>query len=209
MVDVSASVSTGEFRLQAEGLATALSSDQVIEAIESTRQGVALAVMQWGNAENQHLSIPWTHVRGRAEMLALAAQVAVMARTIDGGHTAISNALVFGAQQIEGNGFAGLRKVIDLSGDGRNNDGFRLGESREIALAAGIVINGLPILNELPQLDDYFQEKVIGGEGAFIIVAEDYPSFAAAMTQKLIQEIKAAPISALEQEQATQRAAAD
>lgn len=197
MVDVSDSVSDEEFRLQAEGLAAALSSDPVIEAIEGLRNGLALAVMQWGNADNQHISQDWVLLRGRADAEALAARIAVMPRAIQGGHTAISNALVFGTYEIQNNAFEGLRKVIDLSGDGRNNDGFRLSESRELAFAAGIVINGLPILNELPQLDEYFEQYVIGGEGAFLIIAEDYPSFAAAMTRKLVKEIGATPISSL------------
>lgn len=196
MIDVSASVSDEEFALQVEGLAAALSSPEVLDAIAiSARRGIAVAVMQWSNAENQRLAVDWTFLRDEASTLEMAARIQAMPRMIQGGHTAISNALAFGLQELEINRFEGLRRVIDLSGDGRNNDGFRLASTREEVLARGITINGLPILNELPFLDRYFRDYVIGGAGAFYVVAEDYPDFAYAMVRKLVREISASPIS--------------
>ena len=91
-----------------------------------------------------------------------------MPRLIHGGHTALGNALGFGMQELESNRFAGLRRVIDLSGDGRNNDGRPLRAAREEVVKHGITINGLAILNELPLLDHYFRNQLIGGEGGLL-----------------------------------------
>ena len=89
----------------------------------------------------------------------------------------------------------GLRRVIDLSGDGRNNDGTPLRRAREEVLSHQITINGLAILNELPLLEKYFQSHLIGGEGAFVLVARDYSDFARAMSEKLEREIRTAPLT--------------
>ena len=90
---------------------------------------------------------------------------------------------------------AGLRRVIDVSGDGRANDGLPLRAVREEVIEHGVTINGLAILNELPLLDRYFRERLIGGEGAFVMVAQDYADFAQAMAVKLVREIRAVPLS--------------
>ena len=196
LVDVSASVSDEEFRLQAGGLATAFRSTAVLDAIRaSAHRGIAVSVMQWANQANQRVSVEWTLIRGEADALWLAARIESMPRLIDGGHTALGNALAFGLQELESNRFAGLRRVIDLSGDGRTNDGRPLRAIREEVIEHGITINGLAILNELPLLDDYFRDHLIGGEGAFFMVAQDYTDFAQAMIHKLVREIRSVPLS--------------
>ncbi len=196
LVDVSASVSDEEFRLQAGGLATAFRSTAVLDAIRaSAHRGIAVSVMQWANQANQRVSVEWTLIRGEADALWVAARIESMPRLIDGGHTALGNALAFGLQELESNRFAGLRRVIDLSGDGRTNDGRPLRAIREEVIEHGITINGLAILNELPLLDDYFRDHLIGGEGAFFMVAQDYTDFAQAMIHKLVREIRSVPLS--------------
>ena len=196
LVDVSASVSDEEFRLQASGLGAAFQSTAVLNAIRaSAQQGIAVGVIQWANEPNQRLSVDWTLVRGEADALRLAAKIASMPRQIHGGHTALGNALAFGMQELESNRFAGFRRVIDLSGDGRSNDGRPLRAARREVIEHGITINGLAILNELPLLDGYFRDHLIGGDGAFFMVAQDYSDFAQAIIQKLAREIRSVPLS--------------
>jgi hypothetical protein len=189
-------VSDKEYRLQAGGIATALRSEPVLNAIRSSaNRGIAVSVIQWANQANQRVSVDWTLVRGEAEALWLAARIASMPRLIHGGHTALGSALAFGMQELESNRFVGLRRVIDLSGDGRTNDGRSLHAIREEVVKHGVTINGLAILNELPLLDHYFREYLIGGEGAFVMIAQDYIDFAQAMTHKLAREISSVPLS--------------
>lgn len=196
LVDVSASVSDEEYRLQAAGIATAFRSAAVLDAIRSVaRRGIAVSVIQWADGENQRVAIAWTLLHGDADVLELAAQIEFMPRHIHGGHTALGSALEFATRELENNRFEGLRRVIDLSGDGRNNDGYSLRAAREEALEHGITVNGLAILNELPLLDDYFRDYLIGGEGAFFMVAQDYSDFAEAMIHKLEREIRSLPLS--------------
>jgi len=109
------------------------------------------------------------------------------------GNTAIGDALEFAILQIEGNGFVGRRKVIDVSGDGPSNNGSATPLARDMAAARGITVNGLAILNEDPTLDRYYRSNVIGGTGAFVMTANDYESYRLAILIKLIREIAGAP----------------
>lgn len=196
LVDVSASVSDEEYRLQASGMATAFRSAAVLEAIRSVaRRGIAVSVVQWADGANQRVPIAWTLLRSDADALELAARIEFMPRLIHEGHTALGSALAFATRELESNRFEGVRRVIDLSGDGRNNDGYSLRAAREEAIERGITVNGLAILNELPLLDDYFRDYLIGGEGAFFMVAQDYSDFAEAMIRKLVREIRSLPLS--------------
>lgn len=196
LVDVSASVSDEEFRLQTSGLAAAFRSAPVRDAIRSSaNRGIAVSVIQWADRAHQRTSVEWTLVSGDADALSLAARIASMPRLIHGGHTALGDALAFALRELESNRFAGLRRVIDLSGDGRANDGRPLRGARQEVIGHGVTINGLAILNELPLLDRYFRDHLIGGEGAFAVVAQDYVDFAEAMTDKLVREIGSVPLS--------------
>ncbi len=109
--------------------------------------------------------------------------------------TSLSGAIDYAVPLFEDNGFEGFRRVIDISGDGYNNRGRQVEDARDEAVAAGITINGLPIVNDRPNpwggrppvdLDRYYRDRVIGGPGAFIVVAEDYTSFASAILSKLL-----------------------
>jgi len=196
LVDVSASVSDEEYRLQIDGLAAAFRSAAVLDAIgAAAHRGVAVSVIQWANHASQRVSVEWTLVRGDADALWLADRIGSVPRLIQGGHTALGNALAFGLQELETNRFAGLRRVIDLSGDGRNNDGRPLRAARREVIEQDITINGLAILNELPLLHQYFRDHLIGGAGAFFMVAQDYSDFAQAMAQKLVREIRSVPLA--------------
>jgi hypothetical protein len=196
LVDVSASVNDEEFHLQASGLAEAFRSPAVLDAIRtSVNGGIAVSIIQWANQTNQRVSVEWTLLRGDADALGLASRIASMPRLIHGGHTALGSALAFGLQELESNRATGIRRVIDVSGDGRANDGLPLRAVRAEVIERGVTINGLAILNELPLLDRYFRDRLIGGDGAFVMIAQDYTDFAQAMAVKLVREILAVPLA--------------
>jgi len=195
-IDTSSSINKEEYHLQVEGLASAFRHPAVIAAIDAAGNlGIAVAVTQWAETRDQILVLPWTRVDGAASVLAMAKRIAAIERRIPGGATGISSAIEFGIAQIESNGFEGTRRVIDLSGDGRANHGPIPSISRDRAVALGITVNGLAILNEIPLLDRYFRETVIGGSGAFVMAANDWVAFAQAMLEKLVREISQSPIA--------------
>ena len=196
LVDVSASVNDEEYRLQAGGLATALASPAVLAAIRALApRGMAICVVQWADHAHQRKSVDWTVLHRDADALSLAGRIAAMPRLIEGGHTAIGDALGFALNEIRSNRYAGLRRVIDVSGDGRANDGRPLRPARREVLEQGVTINGLAILNELPQLGKYFRKHLIGGAGAFALTARNYTDFASAMRHKLEREIGSVPVT--------------
>ena len=196
LVDVSASVNDEEFRLQAGGLATAFGSTAVLDAIRALApRGMAVCVVQWADHAHQQKSVDWTVLHRDTDALWFAGQIASMPRLIHGGHTAIGDALSFALNELRSNRYSGLRRVIDVSGDGRANDGRPLRAAREEVLEHGITINGLAILNELPLLGKYFRDRLIGGAGAFVMTARDYTDFASAIRQKLEREIGSVPVT--------------
>ncbi len=196
LVDVSASVNDEEFRLQVGGLATAFESTAVLDAIRALApRGMAVCVVQWANHANQQKSVDWTVLHRDTDALWFAEQIASMPRMIHGGHTAIGDALAFALNELRSNRYSGLRRVIDVSGDGRANDGRPLRAAREEVLEHGITINGLAILNELPLLGKYFRDRLIGGAGAFVMTARDYTDFAQAIRHKLEREIGSVPLT--------------
>ena len=196
LVDVSASVSDEEFRLQAKGFGVAFTSQSVLEAIDRfTPRGMAVCVVQWSDHAHQRLAVSWTLLRDRGDAIRFAEAIAAMPRLFNHGHTAIGDALIFGLRELETNRYSGRRRVIDLSGDGRANDGQPLRLAREAAIGKGVTINGLAILNELPFLDRYFRKYLIAGNDAFAMIAQDYSDFAGAMSRKLLREIRSIPLA--------------
>jgi len=196
LVDVSASVNDDEYRLQARGLATAFRSAGVLDAIRTmTPRGIAVCLVQWADGAHQHKSIDWTLLRNEGDAYRLAGDLYSMQRQIRSGHTALGDALLFALNELQTNKFEGLRRVIDLSGDGRKNDGTSLRAAREEVLGHRVTINGLAILNELPLLGKYFQRQLIGGEASFALTAQGYGDFAQAMSEKLEREIRSAPLA--------------
>ncbi|MEE8140834.1 MAG: DUF1194 domain-containing protein, partial [Alphaproteobacteria bacterium] len=122
---------------------------------------------------------------------AFATRLEIGPRELYTGGTAVGNAILYGAQSIESNNFAGKRRVIDISGDGPTNRGFPAALARDQAVAQGYTINGLPVLGNYPGLDVFFLDNVIGGPGAFSIPARTFKDFNAAILSKLIREIAA------------------
>lgn len=196
-VDASSSVSAEEFDLQMHGLAQAFRDPRVIAAIRASGDlGLAVALIQWSDNRKQHLAVDWMPVFDEASALAFSDEVMGTPRFLVGGGTAIGGALEFAMRQIEGNGYAGRRKVIDVSGDGRTNQGSQPSDVRDRAVARGITINGLAILNEDPTVDSYYFANVIGGTGAFVMTANDYEAYGLAILAKLIKEISGVPVAA-------------
>ena len=196
-VDVSRSIDEDEARLQREGYRNAVADPVVMAAIRGGLIGaVAIAYVEWAGIEYQRTVIPWRRIASQAVADAWAAELATAPR-VSLSWTSISGAIRHSRQVMADCPWEATRKVIDVSGDGVNNSGPPADRERDAAVAEGIVINGLPIVNDRPTfgrlppvpLDDYYRENVIGGDGSFMIVAEDFESFGVAVKRKLIREI--------------------
>ncbi len=196
-VDVSRSIDEDEARLQREGYRAAVSDPRVVEAIRGGMLGaVAVAYVEWAGIEYQRLVIPWTRIARQqdADGWASALEQAPRASL---SWTSVSGAIDHSRRVMAECPHEATRRVIDVSGDGVNNSGPPAEAARDRAVAESITINGLPILNDRPTfgrpppvpLDVYFRESVIGGQGAFVIAAEDFESFGQAVRRKLIREI--------------------
>ena len=200
-VDSSSSVNYGEFNLQMNGLADAFRAGAVHNAIKAAApNGIAVTLVQWSSPGRQALAFGWTEVRDAASAEAVARMIDLTPRLIGGGGTAISDAIDFSIRLLDG--VAAVRRVIDVSGDGRNNMGSTTMATSQLpattrAAAAGITVNGLTILNEDSTLDGYYLSRVIVGAGAFVLVADDYEDFGRAIRLKLITEISGAPVALL------------
>lgn len=188
--DCSGSVHAEHYTLQQRGYAEAFRSRQVIQAIRSGIAGaIAVSYFQWSGYALQTLVVPWTVLASDTDIARFATQMERAERMIFGGGTSPTGAIEFGHRLLEKVPAVPARRVIDVSGDGRNNTGPAPAEARNAAVAAGITINGLPILHMEPDIDTYYEQNVIGGPGAFIVSARDYTSFEAAVRRKLILEI--------------------
>ncbi len=195
-VDSSFSVDREDFDLQMTGLARAFRDPRVIAAIRASGgHGIAVCLVQWADNWGQVMALGWTAVRDADQARALARRLERTPRLVVGASTSIAGALRFAIPQFEGNGFEGRRKVIDISGDGPHNQSTGPARQRKLALASGITINGLAILDEARALDRYYIDHVIGGSGAFVMTADSYQDFASAIVHKLIREISAVPVA--------------
>jgi Protein of unknown function (DUF1194) len=196
-VDTSSSVSPEEFDLQMRGFAEAFRNPTVIAAIAATgASGVAVSMIQWSDNLRQQVAVDWALLDNEDAVLDFAGLIDGTPRFLDGGGTAIGGAIAFSLSEIDRNGFEGSRKVIDISGDGRANQGSQPETLRDLAVLQGVTVNGLAILNEDSYVDSYYRNSVIGGPGAFVMTANDYESFAAAIMEKLLKEIGGVPIAA-------------
>jgi hypothetical protein len=196
-VDVSRSIDEDEARLQREGYRNAVSDPRVVEAIRRGMIGaLGLAYVEWAGFEFQRLVLPWTRIASQADADRWGGTLAEAPRT-SLSWTSISGGIDFARRTLDEAPFEATRRVIDISGDGVNNSGRPVELARDEAVAAGIVINGLPIVNDRPTfgrmpaipLDQYFGQSVIGGPGAFLVVAADFDAFGTAVRRKLIREI--------------------
>ena len=197
-VDVSGSVDRFEARLQRDGYVTAFADPVVIRAIQSGPLGrIAVTYFEWAGFGHTIATVPWTLIASEKDAQAFAG--ALNERPIVRGRfTSISGAIGFATALLDRSGFEGTRRVIDISGDGPNNIGPLVTLARDRAAGEAITVNGLPIVNDRPQpfglpqipdLDLYFEACVIGGPGAFIVVAESFEDFGSAIRRKLILEI--------------------
>ena len=201
-VDTSRSVDNKEYNLQMAGLATAFRDPSVQYAITTAAsRGLAVTLVQWSASDEQVQSVPWTLLTDFDSIDRFANRISLAPRAMKGGKTALGEAMAHGVELISELGFVARRNVIDISGDGGSNEGRLPQESRELAREAGIVINGIAILNEEPRLDHYFRSDVIVGSGAFLITAVDYVDFARAIRMKLLREIMGTPIAWAEEEE--------
>ncbi|QBK31380.1 DUF1194 domain-containing protein [Roseitalea porphyridii] len=197
-VDVSGSMRFNELQIQRRGYAEAFRSRAVHEAITGGLIGeVAVTYVEWARADLQRVIVPWTLIAGAEDAEAFAGRLE-SAPISNMRNTSISGAILYGIASIEENAFDGLRRVIDISGDGPNNQGGRVDVARDEAIDRGIVINGLPIMAEpwmgglgfnISGLDVYYRDCVIGGPGAFLLPVEDWDGFPEAVRRKIVLEL--------------------
>ena len=199
-VDGSWSVNEREFGLQMAGYAAAFRDPRLVGAIEAAGDsGVAVCLLQWSGPGMHSLAVDWRVIRNSADALALADVLAATPRVVPGGSTAIGEAIGHALRLFSSSGFRARRRTIDVSGDGSANDGadqdWLPALARDRAVAAGVTVNGLAILNEEPDLDAYYADQVVGGPSAFVMAVADYDDFADAILRKLIREILGGPIA--------------
>lgn len=196
-VDVSGSMDPDEQALQRAGYIDAIRSEEVVEAIRSGLTGrIALTYLEWAGPFSQRVVVPWTLVDGRDAAERFASILAASPTGTMRG-TSISGGLMVAAGLFRDNGFDGYRRVIDVSGDGPNNMGEPVMETRDAVLALGIVINGLPITlkpgnrgyGSIEDLDKYYAQCVIGGPGAFLVAVANRGQLVEAIRRKMILEI--------------------
>ena len=199
--DVSRSVDTRKFELQRQGYAAALSNRRVVEAIQSGPHGkIAICFVEWSGATSLKLVIDWTIVSDAASARKIGDQMLELPRSF-ADRTSISAGLEFSFAQLERSPYKAARRTIDVSGDGTNNSGRDIASVRDEVTAKGVTVNGLVILSDSPLpwnpehtnppggLGEYYRRNVIGGPGAFVMVAENHDSFGQAIVKKMIAEI--------------------
>lgn len=197
-VDISFSMDTDEQELQRAGFVEALRSPEVHEAIGRGLIGqIAVTYFEWGGTADRHVVMPWTLIDG-PESAARFAEDLEFERIHRARRTSISGAIEFGLALLEESGVRALRQVIDVSGDGPNNEGRFITVARDRAIARGVTVNGLPIMLKRPgyldihNLDEYYVDCVIGGPGAFVVPVRAPEEFIDAIRTKLVMEIAGA-----------------
>jgi hypothetical protein len=196
-VDVSYSMDPDEQALQREGYMSAITSREFLQALRQGMHGrIAMTYFEWAGAHHQQIIVPWRLIDGPESADSFAADIG-RARYTRASRTSISGALLFATPLFEASGFRGVRRVVDVSGDGVNNNGPLVVPTRDEVLAKGITINGLPIMLKRPtmsmldidSLDVYYEDCVIGGPGAFVIPIKERTQFNEAIRTKLVLEI--------------------
>ncbi|WP_375458544.1 DUF1194 domain-containing protein [uncultured Enterovirga sp.] len=203
-VDVSWSMDPDEQDLQRQGFIEAFRSPAVHDAIRKGMLGrIAVTYFEWASAAHQQVVVPWTVIDGSEGALAFADR---LGRAPPGRayYTSVSAAIDYGIELLARSGVEASRQVIDISGDGPNNDGRLVTTARDAAVGNGIVVNGLPIMLKRPtqswdieNLDGYYRDCVIGGAGAFLVPVRERAQFVAAIRTKMVREIADAPAPAL------------
>jgi Protein of unknown function (DUF1194) len=196
-VDVSYSMDMDELAIQREGYAQAIVSKEFLQALKSLPNGkVAITYFEWAASSDQKIIIPWRLIDGPETADAVADEI-MKTPIRRASRTSISGAIYFAMPLFDENPYKGLRRVIDISGDGPNNNGAPVLGARDEALAKGIIINGLPIMVKEPSystmdidnLDWYYEDCVIGGPGSFVVAIKDREKFKEAIRAKLLLEV--------------------
>jgi uncharacterized protein DUF1194 len=196
-VDVSYSMDMDELAIQREGYAQAIVSKEFLQALKSGPTGkIAVTYFEWAASTDQKIIIPWRLIDGPETADAVANEI-LKTPIRRASRTSISGAINFAMPLFEENNYRGLRKVIDISGDGPNNNGIPVTLARDAALEKGIIINGLPIMVKEPSystmdidnLDYYYEDCVIGGPGSFVVSIKDREKFKEAIRTKLLLEV--------------------
>jgi Protein of unknown function (DUF1194) len=196
-VDVSYSMDPDEQELQREGYARAFTSKEFMQALREGANGkIAVTYMEWAGQFDQRVVMPWRLIEGPESADSVAAEIAA-APTRRASRTSISGGLRFARGLFDHSGYRGVRRVIDVSGDGANNSGPPIAPMRDEVVKSGIVINGLPIMlkranpgtMDIADLDVYYQDCVVGGPGAFVIPVRTREKFVEAIRTKMVLEV--------------------
>jgi len=196
-VDVSYSMDMDELAIQREGYAQAIVSKEFLQALKSLPNGkISITYFEWAATSDQKIIIPWRLIDGPETADAVANEI-LKSPIRRASRTSISGAINFAMPLFDENPYRGLRRVIDISGDGPNNNGAPVVTARDAALEKGIVINGLPIMVKEPSfstmdienLDWYYEDCVIGGPGSFVVSIKDREKFKEAIRTKLVLEV--------------------
>jgi hypothetical protein len=196
-VDVSYSMDMDELAVQREGYAQAIQSKEFLQALKLGPNGkIAVTYFEWAASTDQKIIIPWRLIDGPESADAVAAEI-LKTPVRRASRTSISGAIGFAMPLFDEDPYHGLRRVVDISGDGPNNNGGPVTVARDAALEKGIVINGLPIMVKEPSystmdidnLDYYYEDCVVGGPGSFVIAIKDRDKFKEAIRTKLLMEV--------------------
>src|SRR5437879_7637829 len=196
-VDVSYSMDMDELALQREGYAQAIVSKEFLQALKSGPNGrIAITYFEWAASNDQKIIIPWRVIEGPESADAVANEI-MKTPIRRASRTSISGAINFAMPLFDESPYRGLRRVIDISGDGPNNNGGPVVVARDAALEKGVVINGLPIMVKEPSystmdidnLDYYYVDCVVGGPGSFVVTIKDREKFKEAIRTKLLLEV--------------------
>jgi hypothetical protein len=196
-VDVSYSMDMDELAIQREGYAQAIISKEFLQALKTGPTGkIAITYFEWAASSDQKIIIPWRVIDGPETADAVASEI-MKTPIRRASRTSISGAINFAMPLFDENPYHGLRRVIDISGDGPNNNGAPVTGARDAALEKGITINGLPIMVKEPSystmdidnLDIYYEDCVIGGPGSFVVTIKDREKFKEAIRTKLLLEV--------------------
>jgi len=192
-IDSSGSVSEQRLALQIRGYLDALRHPGFIAAVRGGRHGrIAATFVEWSDMHRQDQAAGWSVIEDEASAHAFAQAISDALRPVP-GWTSISGAIDYSVKLLKDSGYMAARRVIDISGDGANNDGRPVRQARDAAVAAGVTINGLPILEVEPDLAAYYRDNVIGGPDSFVVIARDIHSFAEAVLRKLLVEVAGLP----------------
>lgn len=196
-VDISYSMDPDELALQRDGYARALTSSEFLNALRQGIHGkIAVTYFEWAGAGDQKVVVPWRVIDGPESAGSVANEIS-QAPLRRAARTSISGALLFGMTLFDSSGQRGIRRVIDVSGDGANNSGQLVVVARDEVVSKGITINGLPVMLKRPSystmdielLDEYYEDCVIGGPAAFVVAVKDREKFVEAIRTKLVLEI--------------------